>query len=270
MTGFFLGGKSNYTQQKVLWNSISDSAGVAFQHILIWAHQRQHVISHNQLCLGVVKVGVWYDTSLCLGSNASNSVMILHSGPSCCNVTQHSALHLSLFYIKQYITTLPQWATTHIHTQSELMPHSSNLDRSPPNRIWNLGPVCPFLLLFSCVWLCTLVGDSAVTGALSLVSLSLPLSRLIRDDSGSWPWFLAESQQYTQGEMERKRERENESTWGSALPFPSSYRTDEKTQKVFDYTELMPDEYTCDSLVVLFQGLEQKILLFIFWNLTSQ
>lgn len=60
---------------------------------------------------------VWYDTSLCLGSNASNSVMILLSGPSCCNVTQHSALHLSLFYIKQYITTL-QWATTHTHGAS--------------------------------------------------------------------------------------------------------------------------------------------------------
>lgn len=118
MTGFFPGGKSNYTQQEVPWNSISDSAVIAFQHILIWAHQRQHVISHNQLCLGVVKVGVWYDTSVCLGSNASNSVMKLLSGPSCCNVTQHSALHLSLFYIKQYIKTLPQWATTHIHRLS--------------------------------------------------------------------------------------------------------------------------------------------------------
>lgn len=62
--------------------------------------------------------------------------------------------------------------------------------------------------------------------------------------------------------MERKREREKERTRGSALPFPSSYRTDEKPLKVFDYTELTPDEYTSDSLVVLFQGLEQKILHF--------
>ncbi len=116
MTGFFPGGKSNYTQQKVLWNSISDSAVVAFQHILIWAHQRQHVISCNQLCLGVVQVGcgmtlhyVWDQTQ------AIRSWY--YSGPSCCNVTQHSALHLSLFYIKQYITTL-QWATTHTHGAS--------------------------------------------------------------------------------------------------------------------------------------------------------
>lgn len=98
--GFFPGGKSNYAQQKVLWNSISDSAVVAFQHILIWAHQRQHVISCNQLCLGVVKVGVWYGTSLCLGSNASNSVMILLSGLSCCNVTQHSTSAFVLILYK--------------------------------------------------------------------------------------------------------------------------------------------------------------------------
>lgn len=142
---FFPGGKSNYAQKKVLWNSISDSAVVSFQHILIWAHQRQHVISHNQLCLGVVKVGVWYDTSLCLGSNASISVMI-HSGFSL--VLWHSTAHCICPY--SILSNTSQCCPRErLHALLYFWRIFVISFVSPPNRICNLGPVCPFLLLFS-------------------------------------------------------------------------------------------------------------------------
>lgn len=144
---FFPVGKSNYAQQKVLWNSISDSAVVSFQHILIWAHQRQHAISRNQLCLGVVKVGgvVWHFTMFGIKRKQFGHDIL----SSCSLVMWHSTAQRSTFVLILYKAIHHNAAPVSNYT------HTASICRifvisfvSPPNRICNLGPVCPFLLLF--------------------------------------------------------------------------------------------------------------------------